>query len=159
MLVRLSEYYSSSRFLISCRSAFVSQGNELATNMLYGIWVRTTMNGLTFDWQNADNVEVPATAGERPHAMPNGWFHLACTRNTAGTIAKLYINGREFASTTSGISAPNGGGDAFITMGLHPTLTTYELHGMLSSVKIISSELTAAQVWAEAQRTTPLLAR
>jgi hypothetical protein len=83
---------------------------------------------------------------------PGRWHHLAYTRGAAN---KIYHDGTEIFDDAGSFGNPTGGTNAFITLGSSPDGSS-AFTGYLASVKIIASELSAAQVAAEASRTLSL---
>lgn len=137
---------ATNEYILSCGD----NGETEITNTLYSVRTgNSTAEIQVFHEYGAgtnalhafDNATIPDSAP----------CHLAVTRASNGTTYKLYIDG-VLLDTEEATSAPTGGGDAFLTVGAQETGTSLaKMH--IASLKIINSELTAAQVLAEARRT------
>jgi hypothetical protein len=103
---------------------------------------------------------ISAGAGARVFStrsiLPGRWNHLALTRNMAGSSVSFYINGQPAGTSAVAVTPTLFATNQFFVAGLNAAgveLVPYDFLGGLSSVKVMSSELTAANILSEAHRT------
>ena len=124
---------------------FSASGETEATNILYNLSVDTS-NTLSTLWESGGGTN---RQGSNVY-VPSGVFHLAWTRDSAGTLSKIYINGAKVLEETLA-GAASGGTSAQLRIG--DSATGNPLGGYLASLKIVGSELSASEVLAEYERT------
>jgi len=76
--------------------------------------------------------------------------HVALVRSSNNVT--FYLNGEQIGATSTGLSAPTGGASGKLYIGTNSD-ASQDWNGVVASVKIISSALTAAQIKAEYNRT------
>lgn len=135
----------------ACCVAFGYTGETEATNTLYSL--QQTVLGepyyLSENSTGTDSGYTFSTVG-LPVGVPT---HLAITRSSNGTVIKCYVNGKLYGTSTA-LTIPTGGSSSLLYVGVDVDGGTFLPKGsVLSSLKVIASTLTDAQVLAEYQRT------
>jgi len=115
-----------------------------ANNRLWDF--QSSGNQIRWGHESSEGVFPEVTAGRM---ILGAWVHVAVTRNTAGTLLKIYFNGIEVGSAT--VAAATGGGSSNLYIGEFGPAGQTPFLGGIASLKIIASELTAAQVLAESK--------
>jgi hypothetical protein len=114
-----------------------------ANNIQWELGVDSSTDTVRSIWQNgdADNTNVlDATVA----LVTDVWEHWCCTRNTAGTITKLYKNGSLDATSGTLIKATGGTNCSAIIIGQNTAGT--EFQGDIFSAIVYEEELDAADV-------------
>jgi len=120
--------------LISANPTGTNSGNRLHYFVEYG-------NGTNITYTSAANLPVGQIC------------HAALTRDSTGTVIKLYVNGKLF-DTSGTLTAPNNTTSGILTVGADVTGNTELLNGtILFSIKVINSQLTDAQIANEYNKT------
>ena len=107
---------------------------------------------ICFSWNVANagsgdgKKSIGVTAAESKYPVKrNVWSHIAFTYD--GKVAKLYVNGALADSKEMPITK----GRNYFCVGSYNNGAAYNFHGVISDVKFFNTELTAAQVMAEAK--------
>jgi hypothetical protein len=128
-----------------------------AQNILWDLRILEQSTGtLRFIWESGAGT-VHSISTTDYVLSRHAWNHIAAVRDATGgigaTIAKIYVNGREVA-TTSTLSPATGGASAITRIG-GSNLAAQFYGGNLASVKVIASALSQAQIQDEVRRTLP----
>ena len=129
-------------------AGYSTNGGTSADNTLWQMYLDTSSTSLVYFHQNGtvnNNIfdsSVPIPLHE--------WVWIGFTRDSAGTGIKLFVNGELIGSSTLG-NAPDGGGNSNLEIGRQDASDNM-FDGLIQSVKIVSSELTEAEMKAEYER-------
>lgn len=145
---------STFAILIDCAG---DQTSETETNnVLWGCNLQVAANEPFIVWERGAGINESLTDVDFG-VEPGRWNHLAFVRDASGgagsVVASIFVNGVLFATDATKTTA-SGGSLARIRVGAS-TIAGRAYNGLLSSVKVIASVLTAPQILAEAQRTLP----
>jgi hypothetical protein len=123
-------------------------GETEATNTLYSIGTRPTGGGLY--WISESGGGTNATYDIDCEVPTGVWHHLAVTR--ASGVVSIYQDGALLGASST-LTTPTGGASGRLVLGALGKDSTERPTCVLSSVKVVGSALSAAQIRAEVQRT------
>jgi hypothetical protein len=123
--------------------------SEIATeNILYRIYINAGIIG--YFAERGSGINIQYTVDRMPPiGVP---FHLAMVRPTDTDDVTFYLNGEQIGASSSGLDGPTDGQNARLYIGTSGDAAA-DFDGVIASVKIINSALTAAQIKAEYNRT------
>jgi len=107
--------------------------------------------GITSFWEHDAGVDVST----QTQYSPNGMCHIAMVKSLGGTAVQFFANGLPASPIVTGLTASTGGTTSQVRIGSDHSGNTsaFRLSGFMSSVKIVLSALSAAQVKDEYNRT------
>jgi len=127
---------------------FMASGETEAANIMWSLVITQGQLQAFHESGAGSNNIVTADSGITPWQ----WCHVGLTRNADGVTYNIYANGR---SVGSGVAAapPTGGTDAGagVNIGGHADGSANRFNGVIRSVKVWDSELSAADMLAEAE--------
>jgi hypothetical protein len=126
---------------------FQAPGGGTANNTLYGFRILQTTNELEYIHEDAGEVIRSAMSGVS--VPPGRWSHCAFTRDAAGTLIRIYINGVQVHRETLA-NPPSGGANSFLQVGDADGISR-KLTGAYSSLRIIDDELRPEHILASAR--------
>lgn len=119
-----------------------TNGGGGADNMLYQLDMIS--NTLRYNHQNGGG-PVNNTLTSTYIVQPWRWQHIGFTRNVAGTLVKLFVNGKKIATSGPFANPPDGGANSTLNvMGYHGAVDPW-LGGMQSAI-LIGSEISEADM-------------
>lgn len=137
--------YSNGRFLIS----YAGSSSSSTGNALYSIELMRSA-ALEFTWDQETGTNVASRTSAFANLPPlNQICHLAMTR--ISNVIQVYLNG-VLTDTSSTLTTPTGGGSSVFRIGTHSSRGAAP-QAVVSSVKVVASGLTAAQIASEYNRT------
>jgi hypothetical protein len=129
---------------------FLNVGTGTANNSLWAL--RLSINN-ELDYFHEDVSEVGHTVSSQVFIAPGKWHHVAFTRDSAGTLIRLYVDGvlvrREVVT-----DPPSGGADSHIQIGQSETPDRRYFGGM-DSIRITDAEFRPEHILASARETLP----
>lgn len=144
-LISLPLYTLSQRYWVSHANA----GATSADNFLYGISMLTSAGKVNYEAESGSGSPItyaPVIADtNRP---PLSACHFAMTR--ISNVIQFYLNGRAWGVASTTLTTPTGGGSGRFRIGA-PSVGGPE--GIVASVKLVASGLTATQIGLEYNRT------
>lgn len=128
---------------------FLNSGGGTANNSLYGFRLIQNTNVLDYVHEGAGAVIVNSGVS----ISPGRWHHLAFTRDSAGTLIRIYVNGhmvhREVVA-----EAPTDGANSHIQIGQSET-PNRRYFGLISSIRITDAEFRPEHILADARAILP----
>jgi hypothetical protein len=145
MILSAGEVASSLAIPVS----YYATGETEITNLLYSIrLLASSANCLS--WTHEQGAGVNETYDSNIGVPLGRPIHLAAVRSSNDVT--FYVNGERFQSGSTGLNAPTGGSSSRLYAGGQPTASN-AFTGAISSLKILNSALTSAQIRAEYNRT------
>ena len=128
---------------------FAGGANTEPTNALYRVGVLSS-NRLQFFTESGPGDNQAVVTANNAYS-PDTWFHWAVTRNAAGTLVKIFINGFKVLEQ-SGLVAPTGGSTSQLWVG-SAVAGASPFSGKIATLRIDNIELSEAAILADARRT------
>lgn len=121
-----------------------SNSSTQANNFLYSLLIPSGLFGLT--WMQESGSGAATSYALTTRVLPRtSVVHLAATRSS--NVIQYYLNGRPFGAASSALTTPDGGTTSVFRVGGDAAQNA--VNGNISSLKVIASALSAAQVAAE----------
>jgi hypothetical protein len=136
---------NSDRYMVSHSGT----GETEAGNFIYTFASRAAALGLAYFAETGAGTNIGIYGADGYAGVESIAYHYAMVRSSNDVT--FYVNGVQLGATSSGLAAPSGGGDGRFRIGQHSSGAL--ITALVSSVKLIASALTAAQVRAEYNRT------
>lgn len=125
-----------------------SSSSTQANNVLYSIQIPSGLFGATWTQESGSGAATSYALTNR--VLPRTVLcHVAATRTS--NVIQFYLNGRAFGAASSALTTPDGGTTSVFRVGGDASQNA--VVGNISSLKVIASSLSAAQVAAEFNRT------
>lgn len=149
MIVTLGGY-SADAVLVS----YGGNNSTAVTNLLYNLALSAT-DGFGLAWSSESGTAVVSSFNSPATSLPFGVIcHLAVTRTS--NVIQFYLNGQLLGSASSALTTPASGTSSVFHLGgeaSSPSSQFIPKFTTISSVKVMASALTSAQVLSEYQAT------
>jgi hypothetical protein len=136
---------------IGCVAFVTGNGETLATNTLWSLALLNTsnaVNGLRYAAESGAGVDAIYSINHGP--LPGTLNHLAMAR--ASDVITFYLNGKQLGASSGTLTTAAGGTSTGFFVGADAAGAN-AMRFSVSSLKVVSSALNAAQVLAEYNRT------